>query len=62
MAQGSAAKRKISRVLKEYKTGTLHSGSSSGPVVKDKAQALAIAMSEARKKRKRNRAMSAAGY
>lgn len=31
--------------LHEYKTGTLHSGSKRGPLVKSRAQALAIAFS-----------------
>jgi len=34
----------------EYKRGKLHSGSKSGPKVKSRKQAIAIAMSEARKK------------
>ena len=38
---------KIHKVMKEYKEGTLHSGS--GPKVKSRKQAVAIAMSEARK-------------
>ena len=39
-------KTKVEKVMHEYKTGTLHSGKG-GPVVKKKAQAVAIAMSEA---------------
>lgn len=39
-------KKKVSKVMREYKKGTLHSGKG-GPVVKDKDQAVAIAMSEA---------------
>lgn len=35
-------------VLREYKHGELHSGSSSGPVVKSRKQAVAIALSEQR--------------
>jgi hypothetical protein len=35
--------------MHEFKHGTLHSGSKSGPKVKDRKQAVAIAMSEARK-------------
>lgn len=35
--------------MKEFKKGTLHSGSKSGPVVKSRAQAIAIGMSEKRK-------------
>lgn len=40
---------KVAKVMKEYKAGTLHSGSKSGPKVTDKAQSIAIALSEARK-------------
>jgi len=40
------AEAKISKVYKEYKAGTLHSGKG-GPVVKSKDQAIAIALSSA---------------
>ena len=46
------AEKKISRVLREYKAGTLHSGKG-GPVVKSPKQAVAIALSEAGKARKK---------
>jgi hypothetical protein len=49
MSRGQQAK--VGRVMGEYKRGDLHSGSKSGPVVKNRDQAVAIAMSEARKKR-----------
>ena len=39
-------KKKVAKVMREYKKGTLHSGKG-GPVVKDEKQAIAIAMSEA---------------
>jgi len=39
---------KIGKVMHEYKTGALHSGGKSGPVVKNPKQAIAIAMSEAK--------------
>lgn len=39
-------KDKIKKVMSEYKSGKLHSGSKKGPVVKSKKQAIAIAMSE----------------
>ena len=42
--------KKIEKVMKEYAKGELHSGSKKGPVVKNKAQALAIGYSEAKKK------------
>lgn len=38
--------KKVRKVMKEYKAGTLHSGKG-GPVVKSRKQAVAIAMSEA---------------
>ena len=38
---------KVNKVMKEYKEGKLHSGSKTGPVVKSRKQAVAIAMSEA---------------
>ena len=38
--------KKISKVYNEFKAGTLHSGKG-GPVVKSKAQGLAIALSSA---------------
>jgi len=41
------AQTKISKVMKEYGAGMLHSGSKKGPVVKNQKQAVAIALSEA---------------
>jgi hypothetical protein len=38
---------KMGKVMHEYKAGELHSGSKSGPMVKSRKQAIAIAMSEA---------------
>lgn len=35
-------------VMKEWKGGQLHSGSKSGPVVKNRKQAIAIGLSEQR--------------
>ena len=43
---------KVQKVMHEYKTGSLHSGSKKGPVVKNRKQAIAIAMSEAGKAKK----------
>ena len=43
----SKAEKKISRVMREYGKGELHSGSKKGPVVKSRKQAIAIALSEA---------------
>lgn len=46
-------KKKIHKVMREFKEGKLHSGSKKGPEVKDKSQALAIALSEAGKSKKK---------
>jgi len=43
---------KIKKVMQEYKTGKLHSGSKKGPVIKNVKQAIAIALSEQRKQNK----------
>ncbi len=45
MKKAKAAK-KVAKVMREFKGGTLHSGKK-GPVVKNKKQAIAIALSEA---------------
>lgn len=50
-AKGGVAK--IPKVMGEFSSGKLHSGSKSGPVVKSRDQAVAIAMSEAGKTKKR---------
>lgn len=44
-------KDKVHKVMSEFKSGTLHSGSKKGPKVTSRKQAIAIAMSEARKER-----------
>lgn len=46
--------RKVSKVMREYKAGTLHSGKG-GPVVKNQQQAVAIAMSEAGMSKEKNK-------
>ena len=43
------AKTKAHKVMGEYKRGMLHSGSKTGPKVKSRKQAVAIALSEQRK-------------
>jgi uncharacterized protein DUF6496 len=49
MAKGIQRSSKIQRTMHEFKHGTLHSGSKTGPKVKSRKQAVAIAMSQARK-------------
>lgn len=46
MKKPTMAQKKVGKVMREYKEGTLHSGKG-GPVVKSKKQAVAIALSEA---------------
>jgi hypothetical protein len=48
----TAAKKKISKVMKEYKAGTLNIGKSK-KMVKSKKQAIAIALSQAGKSKKK---------
>lgn len=50
------ADKKVAKVMKEYKAGTLQSGKpgpGKGPKVKSRKQAIAIALSEAGKARKK---------
>ena len=49
--------RKVHTVMSEFKSGTLHSGSKTGPKVTKRSQAIAIAMSQSgqAKKKKRKR-------
>lgn len=48
----SKSEKKVGKVMREFKEGTLHSGKG-GPVVKNRKQAIAIAMSEAKMKPKK---------
>tara|TARA_R110002110_G_scaffold155383_1_gene349759 strand:- start:257 stop:451 length:195 start_codon:yes stop_codon:yes gene_type:complete len=47
--KGSRKNKKIKTVMKEFKKGTLRSGSKTGRKVKSRKQAIAIAMSEGRR-------------
>jgi hypothetical protein len=49
----TAKKKKVAKVMKEFKAGTLNSGSSTGPVVTNRRQAVAIAMSQAKMSKKK---------
>jgi hypothetical protein len=51
LKKGGEAKmqRKVGKVMSEFKSGELHSGSKEGPVVKNRKQAIAIGLSEGRK-------------
>jgi hypothetical protein len=42
------SQKKISKVMREFKAGTLNTGSKSGPIVKNPKQAIAIALNQAR--------------
>lgn len=46
---------KVAKVMREYKSGKLHSGSKKGPVVRSKKQAVAIALSEAGMSKKKSK-------
>ncbi len=53
MSKGkSKRQKKVAAVMREYRQGELHSGSKSGPVVKSRDQALAIAISESKRRGK----------
>lgn len=48
-------KKKMKKVMHEFKEGKLHSGSKKGPVVENPKQAVAIAYSEAKKASKKKK-------
>ena len=53
--QSPVYKKKMKKVMHEFKGGTLHSGSKTGPVVTSRKQAVRIGMSEAERETKKKR-------
>lgn len=49
----SKGKKKVEKVMREFKEHKLHSGSKKGPIVKNKDQAIAISLNEAGLSKKR---------
>lgn len=47
MKKKTKGQKAVSKVMREYKAGTLNSGSKKGPKVRSRKQAIAIALSEA---------------
>ena len=43
----------VKQEMHEFKHGTLHSGSTKGPVVKNRKQAIAIALSQSKQSKKK---------
>ena len=54
MKKATKGAKKVQKVMREFKSGTLHSGKG-GKVVKSRKQAVAIAMSEAKMAKKKGR-------
>jgi hypothetical protein len=49
MGASRKGRNKVAVTMREFKKGTLHSGSKKGPKVRGRKQAIAIALSQARK-------------
>ena len=58
----AAATKKVGKVMHEFKTGMLHSGSKKGPAVTSRKQAIAIALSEAGMSKPKKKAKTSYGY
>jgi len=54
MKKPSKKQAKVGKVMKEFKSGTLHSGKG-GKIVKNPKQAIAIALSEAKMSKKKGK-------
>lgn len=52
MKSNKVKEKKVTKVMKEFEHGKLHSGSKNGPKVTNSKQAIAIGLSEARKGKK----------
>jgi len=59
---GMATKNKMQKVMHEFKTGKLHSGSKQGPLVSSRKQAIAIGISESGKSKKMASGGAVRGY
>jgi hypothetical protein len=55
MKRKTKAQKKVGKVMGEYESGKLHSGSKKGPAVTSRKQAIAIALSESTAKPKRRK-------
>lgn len=53
MKKKLCGKKKVKKMMKEFKAGKLHSGSKKGPIVTNPKQGIAIALSEAKMSKKR---------
>lgn len=51
--KGKSKKQIVQTEMKKFKEGKLHSGSKKGPIVKSRAQAIAISMKESGQSKKK---------